>query len=60
MWPVSFVTRRLGNVITCLGGGGEGKMDLGGKWSALAPGLQQRDHYEIRCCKVGFEILALN
>ena len=60
VWPVSFVTRRLGKVITCLDGRGEGKMDLGGRRSVLALMLQEREHYEIRYCTVGFEILALN
>ena len=61
VWPVSFVTRRLGKVITCLGGEGGGKMmELGGKYSALAPVVQQRVHYELRFAEVWFEILALN
>ena len=40
VWPVSFVTRRLGKVITCLSGGWGGKMGLGGRGSVLAPALQ--------------------
>ena len=45
VWPVSFVTRRLGKVITCLGGRGERVTDLGGQRSALALVLQERVHY---------------
>ena len=60
VWPVSFVTRRLGKVITCLGGGGGGKMDLGGRCLGLAPVLQEGDYYEASYCKIGFEIMALN
>ena len=40
VWPVSLVTRRLGKVITCLGGRGEGRMGLGRMGLILAPGLQ--------------------
>ena len=58
VWPVSLVTRRLGKVITCLGGGGGGKMDLGGKCSALAPVVQEWEHYEIRRRDIGIELIA--
>ena len=58
---MSFVTRRLGKVITCLSGvGGGGKMDLGGKGFSPSSAGAVKGLLGMRYCKVGFEILALN
>ena len=60
MWPVSFVTRRLGKVITCLGGEGGGKMGLGGKGLSSRSGIAAKGALRIKVGvrDIGIELIA--